>query len=139
MLQICKKQLDWAPAEMPAKIAGLGTSRNMPNKIAGLGASRNTPGKIAGLGTSRNYSILVIGKQQASGPLFSGELLETGGIYNLTPAKNSWIGHQQKRLPELLDWAPAETRPVKLLDWAPAETIQFELLENSRPLAFARF
>ena len=39
----------------------------------------------------------------------------------------------------MLDWAPAETRPVKLLDWAPAETIQFELLENSRPPAFARF
>ena len=51
------------------------------------------------------------------------------------PAKNSWIGQQQKRLPKLLDWAPAETRPAKLLDWAPAETIQFELLENSRPPA----
>ena len=63
-----------------------------------------------------------------------------------------WIGHQQKRQPKLLDWAPAETyleklqdwapaetHPAKLLDWAQAETIQFELLENSRPLAFARF
>ena len=38
-----------------------------------------------------------------------------------------------------LDWAPAETRLAKLLDWVPAETIQFELLENSRPPAFARF
>ena len=45
----CKKQLDWAPAETPAKIAGLGNSQN-------------TLGKIAGLGTSRNYSIWVIGK-----------------------------------------------------------------------------
>ena len=70
----------------------------------------------------------------------------------MTTAKNSWIGHQQKRLPKLLDWAPAETRPAKLLDWAPAETrlaklldwapaetIQFELLENSRPPALARY
>ena len=46
--------LDWAPAETPAKIAGLGTSRNILGKIAGLGTSRNTLGKIAGLGSSRN-------------------------------------------------------------------------------------
>ena len=55
VLQTCEKQLDWAPAETPAKIAGLGTSRNILGKIAGLGTSRNKPGKIAGLGTSRNY------------------------------------------------------------------------------------
>ena len=54
---IILQQLDLAPAEKLAKIAGLGTSRNMPSKIAGLGTSRNTPGKITGLGTSRNYSI----------------------------------------------------------------------------------
>ena len=36
-------------------------------------------------------------------------------------------------LPNMLDWAPGETLLAKLLDWAPAETIQFELLENSRP------
>ena len=89
VLQICKEQLDWAPAEMPAKIAGLGTSRNKPSKIAGWGTSRYTHVKFAGLGTSRNHSIWVIGKKQASGLLFSGELLETGGIYDLTPTINS--------------------------------------------------
>jgi hypothetical protein len=41
VLQTCKKQLDWATAETPAKIAGLGTNRNTPSKIAGLGTSRN--------------------------------------------------------------------------------------------------
>ena len=55
VLQTCEKQLDWATAETPAKIAGLGTSRNILGTIAGLGTSRNTPGKIAGLGTSRNF------------------------------------------------------------------------------------
>ena len=29
VLQTCEKQLDWAPAETPGKIAGLGTSRNI--------------------------------------------------------------------------------------------------------------
>ena len=55
VLQTCTKQLDWATAETPAKIAGLVTSRNILGKIAGLGTSRNKPGKIAGFGTSRNY------------------------------------------------------------------------------------
>ena len=45
----------------------------------------------------------------------------------------------ETRPAKLLDWAPAETRLAKLLDWAPAETIQFELLENSRPPALARY
>ena len=45
----------------------------------------------------------------------------------------------ETRPAKLLDWAPAETRLAKLLGWAPAETIQFELLENSRPPAFAQF
>ena len=57
VLQTYTKQLEWATAETPAKIAELGTSRNTPSNIAGLGTSRNTPGKITGLGTSRNYSI----------------------------------------------------------------------------------
>ena len=59
------------------------------------------------------------------------------------PAKNSWIGQQQKRQPKLLDWAPAETYLAKLQDWAPAEThpvtISFILLENCRGFAPAIF
>ena len=48
VLQTYEKQLDWAPAETPTKIAGLGNSRNIFGKIAELGTSRNTSGKIAG-------------------------------------------------------------------------------------------
>ena len=48
VLQTCEKQLDWAPAETPTKIAGLGNSRNIFGKIAELGTSRNTSGNIAG-------------------------------------------------------------------------------------------
>ena len=43
--------------------------------------------------------------------------------------KNSWIGHQQKRQPKLLDWATAETYSAKLQNWAPAETHLAKLLE----------
>ena len=74
VLQTYEKQLDWAPAETPAKIAGLGTSRNILGKIAGLGTSRNTPGKIAGLGTRRNYlgggnhKLHIMGKLQGLRP-----------------------------------------------------------------------
>ena len=42
--------------------------------------------------------------------------IEPGLLRCFRSAKNSWIGHQQKCLPKLLDWAPAETRPAKLLD-----------------------
>ena len=38
VLQTCEKQLDWAPAETPTKIAGLGNSRNIFSKIAELGS-----------------------------------------------------------------------------------------------------
>ena len=59
VIQTCEKQLDWATAETPAKIAGLGTSRNILGKIAGLGTSRNTPG---------NHKLHIIGKLQGLRP-----------------------------------------------------------------------
>ena len=156
--------LDFSGASDLQRTAGLGTSRNAcqncwighQQKHAQQNCWTRHQWKHAWqncwIGHQQKLFSLIYWKQHTSSLLFSGELLETGGIYNLTTAKNSWIGHQQKRLPKLLDWAPAETRPAKLLDWAPAETrlaklldwapaetIQFELLENSRPPAFARF
>ena len=61
VLQTCEKQLDWATAETPAKIAGLGTSRNILGKIAGLGTRRN----YSGGGT---HKLHIMGKLQGLRP-----------------------------------------------------------------------
>ena len=95
VLHPCKKQLDWAPTETPAKIAGLGNSRNTSSKITWLGTSRNysiwiilensRPPACYFQGNSWKLGpsiFQVIGKEQASGLPFSGELLETGGVHN---------------------------------------------------------
>ena len=71
VLQTYEKQLDWAPAETPTKIAGLGNSRNIFGKIAELGTSRNTSGNIAG-------TISFILWENCR-----GELLEIGYIHKL--------------------------------------------------------
>ena len=87
VLQICKKQLDWAPAETrPAKLLDWAPAETIQFEL--LENSRPPAcyfqGNSRKLGSIHNSSYWKIAgrRPSASSLLFSGELLETRGIHN---------------------------------------------------------